>query len=261
MIELSADTTLYVRADGNDANDGSSNTPAGAFATLQAAYDYACNTFFLRGHKLTIQIGDGQFVGLTTSRAVLGADHPDYVTIRGNGDSTALLQGAGQACVHVGNGETGNAKLTVTNLTLYAPAGYGLLAFGGGCAIHYGCIRFNTCGPAHIAASHNSWVYQKENQPCVVAGGAQAHISVNTNAIVATHGGTLTFQNSPNFSYAFVSAVGGGRAYPWPMTYNGAGSVTGSKFAIGPGSAIDGGGNANNLAGNAAGTNNQGWYI
>jgi hypothetical protein len=50
--------TLWVRTDGNDANDGSANDAAHAFATIGAAIIYAQNVWSLGGKKLIIALGN-----------------------------------------------------------------------------------------------------------------------------------------------------------------------------------------------------------
>jgi hypothetical protein len=57
---LTADLTFYVRTDGNDANNGFTNVPSGAFKTIQAAVNAAyaldCNA-----HKVIINVADGTY--------------------------------------------------------------------------------------------------------------------------------------------------------------------------------------------------------
>lgn len=49
--------TLYVRTDGNDANDGSANDSAHAFATIAAAVAFGNTRYFLANSRLIIQLG------------------------------------------------------------------------------------------------------------------------------------------------------------------------------------------------------------
>ena len=54
---LNANLTVYVRSDGNDANDGSSNTAASAFATIQGAVNRVAQIYDTAGYTITIQLG------------------------------------------------------------------------------------------------------------------------------------------------------------------------------------------------------------
>lgn len=58
---LAADITVYVRPNGLDTNDGSANTAAKAFLTVQAAYDYIVRNFDLNGYKAKIKLADGTY--------------------------------------------------------------------------------------------------------------------------------------------------------------------------------------------------------
>ena len=58
LTKLTSDTTYYVRTDGNDANDGLTNTAGGAFATIAKAMAHM-HEIDANGYAVTIQIGDG----------------------------------------------------------------------------------------------------------------------------------------------------------------------------------------------------------
>ena len=57
QYRLNADLTLYVRTDGNDANDGSANDAAHAFLTIAACVAYIKQNFAIAGRTVTIQLG------------------------------------------------------------------------------------------------------------------------------------------------------------------------------------------------------------
>lgn len=57
FIKLTTDLIVYVRPDGNDANDGSTNDPSHAFQHIQAAIDYCHKNFLLGTQQVTIQLG------------------------------------------------------------------------------------------------------------------------------------------------------------------------------------------------------------
>lgn len=97
---LTANTTFYIRADGNDNNDGSADTAAKAFRTAQACLNYISSNYNLGNYSITIQIGAGEGFG--------GVVLPKYsastgtITIIGAGkDSTKLVNsnGAGVSAV------------------------------------------------------------------------------------------------------------------------------------------------------------------
>ncbi|MER2603606.1 MAG: phage tail protein [Candidatus Competibacter phosphatis] len=80
-IIAQAALTLYVRSDGNDLNDGAANTAAGAFATIQAAFDYAKRRLDIAGASLTIKLGlAGSYAGAFFDNA--GMQGP--ITIEGD---------------------------------------------------------------------------------------------------------------------------------------------------------------------------------
>ncbi|QRF49994.1 hypothetical protein D4A92_00305 [Rhizobium rosettiformans] len=59
-------TTIFVRTDGNDNNDGSANTAAAAFATINAAASYALRRFNTGAQSTVIQLGNaGNYDGCT----------------------------------------------------------------------------------------------------------------------------------------------------------------------------------------------------
>ncbi|HSG57229.1 MAG TPA: DUF2793 domain-containing protein, partial [Paracoccaceae bacterium] len=57
---LTANRTYFVRLDGNDANDGSADTAAGAFRTVQRAVDLAAG-LYCGPFTVTVRIGAGNF--------------------------------------------------------------------------------------------------------------------------------------------------------------------------------------------------------
>jgi hypothetical protein len=63
-FKLTADLVLWVRTDGNDNNDGSSNDAAHAFLHIQAAIDFVKKSFLIAGRTVTIRLGiPGTYTG------------------------------------------------------------------------------------------------------------------------------------------------------------------------------------------------------
>lgn len=249
---LTSDLTLYVRVGGLDTNDGL--TPTTAFATVQHAYDFAADNFHLSGFKLTIDLGVGEFVGLATGKAVSGVSHPADVTLFGKGATTVLRQASSYGCVLLGMGASGHAMIRVKDMRVLNPSGFGLMSFGGGCALHWENIYFDTCGEHHVHIGHNSWGMQ--TGPCLIYGGAKSHLCAITKGIIATHAEYLGFSNTVTFPHGFITASDGS-VYPASMTYGAPEKCMGPKYTINNGGLISVGGF---LPGSAPGANNGGWY-
>jgi hypothetical protein len=79
--KLNANLTLYVRTDGNDTTgDGSANTSAKAFKTIQRAVLYVRDSFLIAGRTVTIQLGiPGTYPG-----QVFVSNIPGKLVIRGD---------------------------------------------------------------------------------------------------------------------------------------------------------------------------------
>jgi len=89
---LTANKSWYVRPDGNDNNDGSANTAAGAFKTIQAAINYVTTNFNATSYAATIRVA----AGLYSERITL----PDYqastgsFSLVGEDKNTTIIVGA-----------------------------------------------------------------------------------------------------------------------------------------------------------------------
>ncbi|NLS02331.1 hypothetical protein HGP14_02965 [Rhizobium sp. P32RR-XVIII] len=113
LRNIGANVTLYVRPDGSDSNDGSSNTPEAAFATPQGAVDYVNLTFAANSFTVTINVTAGTYPGLLIRRS------PMRLIIQRNGAGTARISGAalaGGAAVNV----QGNAEVVFKDISIRA---------------------------------------------------------------------------------------------------------------------------------------------
>lgn len=95
-ISLTAATTFFVRPDGNDANNGSTNDAAGAFATPQGALNYLYANVDLNRFTATIQLAAGTYPGFgipTSAQNLYPLD--GRVVITGvSGNPSAVVIGA-----------------------------------------------------------------------------------------------------------------------------------------------------------------------
>lgn len=67
-IKLSGNLTIYIRTDGNDSNNGLTNSPSGAFLTIQGAWNAIFNLYEFSGFTITLQLGiAGTYAGATFS--------------------------------------------------------------------------------------------------------------------------------------------------------------------------------------------------
>lgn len=65
---LQNDLTLWIRTDGSDNNDGSANTAANAFKTIQGCWDYIANRYEGGGKTITMALGmPGTYDGFAAS--------------------------------------------------------------------------------------------------------------------------------------------------------------------------------------------------
>lgn len=60
---LRGDLTLYIRPDGNDSNDGLTNTAIGAFKTIAGAWAAVRDRYDTGSYKLTLQLAPGTYAG------------------------------------------------------------------------------------------------------------------------------------------------------------------------------------------------------
>lgn len=144
---LLADTTYYVRTDGNDSNTGLANTAGGAFLTAQRAITKVYGEIDLNGFNVTIQLADGTYNGAVV------VDGPPVgkgtVTLQGNVTTPAnvVLNNSSGSAITVQSG----ARLNLSSFKVTASASgvlYQLGASGTGTGLDFG-----TCG-FHAHSNH-----------------------------------------------------------------------------------------------------------
>jgi len=200
--------TLYVRTDGNDANDGSANTSAKAFATIGAAAAYGKARYYLAGVALTIRLG------IAGTYAFPGNVDCGGGSINIIGDVTSqgsyIVQGSGpsggaSALIASVNGSLNISGLTITNTgtinSCVAAAGAGSLSIAN--------VTLGTTvngSPSLVAAYAGGNV--TIGGGCVFAGSAGAAMFASSAYI--TMAGNIGLANNPNYTTGFCVATGGG---------------------------------------------------
>lgn len=252
---LTANRTYYVRTDGNDSNDGLSNTSGGAFLTIQKAIN-AVAALDISIYSVTIQVADGTYTGATTvNGAWLGSG---TVTILGNTTTPAnvIFSVTSADAIAAANG----GRITVSGIELRTTtSGSCLHALTGGTITVGASVRFGAAVNYHMYVETNGTI--KAAASYVISGGAGVHWAALANGIIQTQGTTATLSGTPAFSSGFAFAGRASLIECYGMTFSG--SATGTRYISGENSLIfTNGGGASYLPGNVAGsTSNGGLYV
>jgi len=248
---LTAPLTLYVRSDGDDANDGLSNTAGGALATIQAAVDLA----FLHGpgpYAVTIYVGAGTYGPVATPAR------------------------PGPALIIIGN------VVTPSSVTIANAAGHAFGIYGPNTATVSGIKATTTVssdrGGFISYAPSTLTLDQCETGPCtggaIHALGGQVSVSSHKYSggaqvlLLANVGGTIfpsgvhAITAAITISGAVANASGGGNirvSASSPLSFTGGASVTGKRYSAVLNGIIDTlGGGPNFFPGTVAGTSSSG---
>lgn len=253
--QLLANRTYYVRTDGNDANDGLTNSSGGAFLTIQAAIN-AVLRIDLNGYAVTIQVGNGTYtVGVTISAPFLGG----IVTLQGDTTtpSNVVISLSGGTPIAVSS----LAVLYVAGLKLVNSGGYGLSADTGAIVHVSGKMEYGACsnGAAHVFATSSASIILSADY--TISGGSGFHILSTVNGFIDNRSKTITLTGTPAFGSAFAYADQEGIQDDRALTFSG--GATGTRYGVNGNSYITtAGGGANYFPGNSAGsTSTGGQYI
>ena len=234
--------TFYVRADGNDANDGVTNTAAGAFATPQGAVNSIQGRYAGSAFTITIQIGAGTFPG---------------VHISGSTGLNFELVGAGKANTTLGSASTSSvaasrgAYVTVRSLRVGNTAQHGLIASVNG-QIQFADLSFGalTTGGRHMWALEGG-IINGNNAVYSIDAGATQHLLSDLASSVTVSGASVTL--AAGVAFTEFALVQSGTLRARSMTFTG--TATGKKYNAIINGAIDTGGAAvTYFPGDVAGT-------
>lgn len=238
--------SYFVRTDGNDTNDGSSNDSAHAFATLQRAVDAATKEIDADQWIVLINVEDGTYNAGAVIPDVLGGSilnfignwqHPGNVLIQT--DATAFYINVNQTTVNFDG-----FKVEASN-------GDGFDVQGGGPVLLEDFEFGDVPNGAHVYVHNNGLVQQYADWK--ISGSAQRHIRAEdggifepfesawwANPYASTYVNTLT--GTPGFSIAFADCRTGGQARFYAQSFSG--SATGKRFIVQSNSHIGTGGHA-----------------
>lgn len=246
--------TIYVRTDGNDANDGAANTADRAFKTVQAAINSVSKRdydpiWWDANNGVVFQLGGPTG---TFSEAVTLQDIP-YRWAMILGDETTPSN------ITI---NSGGASVTSTAVrTRWFVRGVQLRAAGGdnlhaeqGANITFRNVEFHDASQANCFAYLGGTIIADGNY--AIVGGAAIHLRAWMGGIVDINGRTVTITNTPAFSPYFAEARLNGVIRATGATFTG--SATGQEYYAETGGVIftDGVTLPGNVAG-ATGTGGQ----
>lgn len=199
---LTANRTYYVRTDGNDNNNGLSNTSGGAFATIQKAVDVAA-ALDLSIYSVTIQVGAGTYTAGAVLKSVLGAV---YIVGDQTTPANVVIQPAAGACF-----------TAVSVQGRYLIAGFKTITTGG--AIQYSIqgsfveLGHNEYGDAagsgiHIFCGLGGRILAGNTDYTISGTEFGWHIFLDNNSFLYSGNRTITFTGNPTFT-EFVRVTGG----------------------------------------------------
>lgn len=243
---LTYNPTLYVRTDGNDANDGSANTPAKAFATIQGALNRALTQFTLGGKTLAIQLGiPGTYSAFSVDGAI------GNIAIYGDAanQNAYVIQGTGPV-------SPGNAVI--------APVGGNTVRLEGVKILNTGTINHTLAGKCTLKnVTVSSIIGLPSNLAQIQAGEGMTHesgliIDASAGYAIFCFGGTFTSFGSIaiNSAAAYANAVcGASLAGKLNLAAGFTGAPTGKRYYSDLNSVINTyGGGANFIPGTVAGS-------
>jgi hypothetical protein len=246
---LTANRTYFVRQDGNDANDGLSNTSGGAFLTWQGAYDAICARIDTAGFTVVVQIADGTYTAPLIFNKAWSGGGP--VVFQGNSGSPAnvLFSTTNENCVF----SITPLPNTVTfqGMELRTTGSGNCFRMNSSGMIQFGNVRFGPCAGAHLFASSGGATLRASGN-YTISGGAQRHAMANPGEVVIQTR-TVTLENTPQFTAQFALAARNSLMSLDGNTFSGA--ATGARYRSEQNSVIIvSGAGETYLPGNAAGS-------
>ncbi|NLS00171.1 hypothetical protein HGP17_25380 [Rhizobium sp. P38BS-XIX] len=256
-VKLTADTTFYIRPDGNDANTGLDNTAAAAFKTLQGGWTAIKSRYDTAGYAVTIQLGvAGTYEGASFDAA------SSVVTVRGdpaNQDAYVINTQAGKiwsircAMYSVTLDGVKVTKSTVGVYDIYTN-------FGG--QVNIQNVTLEATGAAVGGGQYHSYTLNGGSigitGPIKIIGTCSSPFLVQSFGVIGVSGGTqtVTLSGTPFFQVGFVNCSQA-RAEIGALAF--AGAATGPRYSVTENGVINvAGQGANFLPGNTAGSQSSG---
>lgn len=255
---LTSPRAYYVRTDGNDSNDGLTDSAGGAFLTIQAAVDAAAALDTVI-YDVTINVGAGTYDlggGGVTLKSAMGAGAiyitgdtttPANVSLTLTGAATgegAIFGGVGLTTLYVIQGIKCSATATGTTFAIKV---------SGGGQVQFGSCEFGTGLTQQLRAEQYGIL--RGIGPYTISGGGTIHWAAVAGHI-RVQNTTITITGTPAFG-AFVNANGGALVIVNGLMFSG--GATGVRYIVAENGVINTiGGGATYLPGDAAGSESTG---
>lgn len=251
--KLTAATNFYVRTDGSDSNTGLANTAAGAFLTLQGAYNNIANNYDLAGFLATVNIGAGTYTGnlLVLGGPPFGTPPSTASGIQFVGDNTTpsnVLISVSAAATNAIAASFGGVVM-IGGVKIVCSNGNGMYAAAGSKINVTGTVDFGACLFNHMFAHVDGLIVV--NTGYTISGSANGHLYSAKSSTIELNAGTITLTGTPAF-ICFATAIDQAMISAPGLTFSG--SATGSRFNADGGSIETGtAGNLTYFPGNGAG--------
>lgn len=244
-VPLLGSATIWVRTDGSNSNDGSSNDASHALATLAEAF--ARVSRYAAGGSITIRLG---VAGTYAAPGVVSLGYRDVVILGDTANqANYIISGSLSRLLSVANGGLTVAGVSINNA---GGASFGVSAVAGGSlTLQYTSITGSSF-TSHLVLSEGGPVVMQDG--CILAASGAVAIGAS-NASQLLFLSNLTVQGTPAYSLGFAVASGGGQVQRGISNPTITGSATGPRYNAGVLSYINSnGGGANFFPGNSAGT-------
>lgn len=245
---LGANRTYYVRADGSDSNDGLTNSAGGAFLTIPKAI-----TEFLKLdtsiYNVTIKVGSGTYTAPINISDWVGSGE---LSVEGDTTtpSNVVISTTSASAIMVN--ATLTKKLTIKGFRLQTTTSGNCLIIAQPAQVEMSDVEFHTCAGHHIVLSGPCNLTAVGNY-AITGSPALSHVELSIGAKFTCESKTVTLTGTPNWPLAFCYAWRLGIGLFSGTTYSGA--ATGQRYSAITNAVIDtGGGGANHLPGDVAGT-------
>jgi hypothetical protein len=226
---LTANSTLYVRTDGSDANDGSANDAAHAFRTTNAAIFYAQRELDLSNFNLTLK-----HAMASPADSFPGIDGRSYV-----GEGALIIEGdtaTPSNCVISATNSFGLQNVMFSQLYRIRgfrinvnTAGYGTIKASEGANIKFSAIEFGPTGHSHIMGTRLGKAVADGDYSIV--GGGLNHYWGENGGLAMVVGRTVTLTGNPVFTQAFARCQKAGQIDVPANVYNGSTGASVKRYS------------------------------